>query len=472
MNFKKVKIKDLVNLINGYSFKSEDWSSEGKKIIRIQNLNNSEAEYNRTTKNVPEKFIVNKGDILIAWAGSLGVYEWHNEEAALLNQHLFKVEFKTNEIDKIYFKYVIYQSLKELEKKARGVGLKHLNKGQINEYEFNLPDINSQIKATSILGKIESLILTRQSTKLLNEEYQTSLFYTMFGDSIINTFNWPQIKLKEATFLISDGTHRTPKYIEDGVIFLSAKNINKNTIDWQNVKYIQETEYASLLTRGNPEKGDILLTKSGSLGRSAVLEKDIKFSFYESIALIKCNKDILNPYFFVSLLRSNAIQYILNDRKKGVAVKHLHLKVLRDLDIILPPIERQNQFEIIYKQVQVLSDKIDDSLKLLNELLEAFVYNTFNPKKPKEKDEIDTLIHDDIQLELFLNTINASDFENDEQYDIAIKKLYRILERTSSINLSNEENLKGIIQRMESDTIILETNKEYKYRLKDEAIKN
>lgn len=143
MENKKVKIKDVVKLINGHPFKPTDRGNSGMKIIRIQNLNNPLANYNKTTKKVDEKYIVKKGDILISWSASLGVYEWKNDNA-YLNQHIFKVEFISDKISKDYFRYVIQLALEELTYKMHGVGLKHLTKGILEDYTFSLPSIESQ----------------------------------------------------------------------------------------------------------------------------------------------------------------------------------------------------------------------------------------------------------------------------------------------------------------------------------------
>ena len=189
MENKKVKIKDVVKLINGYPFKPTDRGSSGLNIIRIQNLNNPLAPYNKTIKDVNEKYIVKKGDILISWSASLGVYEWKNDDA-YLNQHIFKVEFISDKISKDYFRYVIKLAIEELTYKMRGVGLKHLTKGQLDEYDFQLPSLEKQTAIIRKLNIVESLIENRKRTKTILEELTKSKFLEMFGDPILNTKKW------------------------------------------------------------------------------------------------------------------------------------------------------------------------------------------------------------------------------------------------------------------------------------------
>ena len=92
-NLQYKKLGEVATFINGYPFKPLDWRDCGKPIIRIQNLNNPYAPYNFYDGTIEEKYIISKGDILISWSGSLGVYEWEKENDAFLNQHIFKVKF-------------------------------------------------------------------------------------------------------------------------------------------------------------------------------------------------------------------------------------------------------------------------------------------------------------------------------------------------------------------------------------------
>ena len=86
-----IKVGDVAIYTNGRAFKPEDWIHEGLPIIRIQNLNDNSASYNRTPKTYESKYLIHNGDLLFAWAASLGTYIW-NGGKAWLNQHIFKVD--------------------------------------------------------------------------------------------------------------------------------------------------------------------------------------------------------------------------------------------------------------------------------------------------------------------------------------------------------------------------------------------
>jgi len=143
---------------------------------------------------------------------------------------------------------------------------------------------------------------------------------------------------------ITDGTHQTPNYQDQGVTFISAKNIKDGQLDFADRKYITCEEHEFLTKSAKPAPGDLLLTKSGSLGDVAVIpELDFEFSIFESLALLKPHKDLVDSNFLCQYIRSpDAVRYF-HGITTGLAVKHLHLGDLRKLKVFLPPLERQRE---------------------------------------------------------------------------------------------------------------------------------
>ena len=108
-----VKLGDIADFINGFAFKPIDWNGNGKKIIRIQNLTDSTKPYNSTDKRVDSKYVVHRGDLLVAWSATLGVFEW-KEDSALLNQHIFKVVPDESIVMRSFLKYSINQAINKM----------------------------------------------------------------------------------------------------------------------------------------------------------------------------------------------------------------------------------------------------------------------------------------------------------------------------------------------------------------------
>lgn len=155
--------------------------------------------------------------------------------------------------------------------------------------------------------------------------------------------NWAQVHLKDVCIKITDGTHKTPKYIDEGVIFISAKNVKNGILDLSNHKHITVEEHDELTKRCKPEEGDVMLSKSGSLGDAVVVPKlPFEFSIFESLALIKLKRGRLSPSYLKQYLNSPLARKYFYSITSGIAVKHLHLVDLRRMPINIPTIETQN----------------------------------------------------------------------------------------------------------------------------------
>jgi type I restriction enzyme S subunit len=90
-----------------------------------------------------------------------------------------------------------------------------------------------------------------------------------------------------------------------------------------------------------------MLTKSGSIGDAALIDRVHEFSLFESVALIKIKKDILDPFFLSFLLNDPSIKFFYSRNTKGVAIKHLHLVDIRRLPVIVP--HKNSQIEFLHK---------------------------------------------------------------------------------------------------------------------------
>jgi len=147
-----------MDLVNGAPFKPSDWSCDGLPIIRIQNLNNPLAPFNRFSGELAERFRVTDGDLLFAWSGtpgtSFGAHIWSRGEA-WLNQHIFRVDFDRSSLDCSYLCLAINQNLANYIRQAHGgAGLAHITKGRFEESDLVVPPLNEQRR---IVAKLDAL---------------------------------------------------------------------------------------------------------------------------------------------------------------------------------------------------------------------------------------------------------------------------------------------------------------------------
>ena len=131
------------DLINGRAFKPSDWSTNGLPIVRIQNLRNQEATFNRYAGAIDDRHRISTGDLLFAWSGTPGTsfraHIWSRGDA-VLNQHIFKVVVDPSLANAEYLKVAINAHLPTLIKQAKGgAGLKHLTRTTVEQIPIALP---------------------------------------------------------------------------------------------------------------------------------------------------------------------------------------------------------------------------------------------------------------------------------------------------------------------------------------------
>ena len=179
---------------------------------------------------------------------------------------------------------------------------------------------------------------------------------------------WVWSRLKNISFKITDGTHKTPRYCTEGVKFVSAKDIINGVLNFNNCKYISLEEHQLLFARCNPEEGDLIISKSGSIGSVAEVDVNFEFSLFESLALIKYDPISINHHYLRFSIEA-AFVYLSKDRIRGVAVKHLPIDSISNILIPLPPLPEQIRIVELINEIKLLIEhygKVEHKLETIN----------------------------------------------------------------------------------------------------------
>ena len=346
-----IRLGEVASYINGYAFKPEDRGNVGLPIIRIQDLTGNSYELGYYSGNYPQKIEINDGDILISWSASLGVYVW-DKGKALLNQHIFKVEFMEDSIDKRYFVYAVRKKIDEMIRKSHGATMKHIVKKDFEDTLIPYPKLEVQSMIADELDGISEIIYMRKQQLKLYESLVRARFVEMFGSIYNNEYGYNIKTLQDVCEQIKDGTHQTPMYTEDkgkGFKFLSSKDVVSGKIDWSRVKYISAELHEELYSRIKPKRGDLLLAKNGTTGVAAIVETDEVFDIYVSLAILR-PVDINSVYLW-GAVNSMESKRQFDESLKGIGVPNLHLGEIKKTKIVVPPIQIQEAFEQFVLQI-------------------------------------------------------------------------------------------------------------------------
>ena len=378
-------MKNIVNLgnvatyINGYAFKPSDWAEDGTPIIRIQDLTGNSYQMNRFKGIVDSKYDVNSGDVLISWSASLGVYVW-NRGNAVLNQHIFKVVFDKEEVDKDFFVFQIDNLLKRAANQAHGATMRHLTKPVFDALPFYLPDIKTQRLISSKLNLIVHLIEDHHEQLKKLDELIRSRFLERFGDPIINPFGYPIHKLGDYIENLTSGARGWARYYADdgNAWFITIKNVKNCKITVDNMQTINAPDNAEA-KRTRVKEGDLLISITADLGRTGVVTKEIanKGSYInQHLSCIRLNRYALEPLYVAYFMESEAGKRQFKKENQSAVKAGINFKSIQSLKLMVPPLVRQEEFLSFYKQVDKSKMAVQKSLDEL-EILKKSLMQTY-----------------------------------------------------------------------------------------------
>jgi len=183
---------------------------------------------------------------------------------------------------------------------------------------------------------------------------------------------WCWVTLDTIMTKIVDGTHHTPDYTNQGIAFLSVKDIKNNEISFDECKYISPDTHKELSKRCCPKLGDLLITKSGTIGRCAVVKTDRPFNLFVSVALLQPFNNTIDSNF-VSLSFQSWFQTIdVQNNITGSTIKNFHLIDFKKLAIKFAPLEEQKEIVRKLEKMMQFADRVEERVKEAEKKLDKF----------------------------------------------------------------------------------------------------
>ena len=380
---KMIKLGDIATYINGYAFKPEDRGKVGLPIIRIQDLTGHSYDLGFYDGIYPQKIEINDGDVLISWSASLGVYIW-NRGKALLNQHIFKVEFDKTDIDKQYFVFAVRYKLKEMERKTHGATMKHIVKKDFDATEIPYPPYEEQVEIATNLDKIFRIIESRNQELQLLDDLVSARFVEMFGDISTGVYKYEIRKLGDVANVGSSHRVFTTEFVEYGVPFYRGTEIGDlaNGITPRETYFISKEHYKKIANDDTkPKIGDLLMPSICNKGQVWRVDTDKPFYYKDGRVLcISPDRRIFNTKYLEYYMK---VKTLIEYPKLGSGSTFAEFKIflLKNIDILIPPLDLQNEFADFVRQ----TDKSKLALRSLHTFLTLYELHILSNNLTSEK---------------------------------------------------------------------------------------
>lgn len=343
------KLTDLCDIQYGYAFDSALFTDDCSypQLVRIRDVKRgySETFYNG---DYPEEYVLSAGDLLIGMDGEFNIARW-KVDGALLNQRVCKITAKDN-ADEEFLRFALSKALKAIEERTSFATVKHLSAKELNKLEIAVPSYGEQKNKSEILRRLERIIKLRQNELNSLDNLIKARFVEMFFDKGYPVLPWNDV------FNTTTGKLDSNAMVENGEypFFTCAKEVFR--ID----RYAFDQE--ALLLAGN-----------NAAGKYDVKYYKGKFNAYQRTYVLGLKQNWSYRLFQYQL--EDKLEY-LQQLSLGGLTKYLTMKILRELSFIIPPMDKQIEFEQFVKQVDkskvVVKKALDEAQILFDSLMQEY----------------------------------------------------------------------------------------------------
>ena len=374
------ELKEICKVQCGFAFDSKKFTEDDSfsPLIRIRDVKRG---FTQTyyTGEFSSEYIVHKGDLLVGMDGEFNIARW-NFDDALLNQRVCRI-IANNNVNEEYLRFYLKRTLKLIESKTSFVTVKHLSTKQLNGLRINLPCMEDQQRISKQLSTLELMIQKNKKVLELLDELVKARFVEMFGDPLRNNMLWNTDVLKDICTKIGSGS--TPRggkesYIDEGISLIRSMNVHNAYFEYKDLAHIT-LDQAEKLNNVVVEHDDVLFNITGaSVARCCVVPSDVlPARVNQHVCILRCREKI-NPIFLQGLLVNENYQgKLLQIAKSGATREAINKQQLESLEIMLPPLELQNQFATFVQEIDKSRSRIQKSLEASQELFDSLMQEYF-----------------------------------------------------------------------------------------------
>ena len=296
--------------------------------------------------------VVKKNQLVVGFPIDEGViYVQNHDQPGIMSPAYNVWDFDSDRILPAYLEFVLHspQSMAYYAEKMRGTTARRrtLTGDALKNMPVPVPSIEDQYAVVKTLNCIKSQLAATQQMLDKLDQLVKSRFVEMFG----GLDSEGSRSLKDVCSIITDGTHQSPKFVDEGIPFLFVSNIASDTVDYETNKFISAEDYEQLIRRTPIEIGDVLVSAVGSFGHPAVVRNGRPFCFQRHIAYLKPRHDLVDSNYLHAVFLSDDAQRYMDRCAKGVAQRTVTLKSFKDMKIPVPSMSLQEEFAAFVTQV-------------------------------------------------------------------------------------------------------------------------
>ena len=385
------RLGEIASLVRGVSYKPEDLHNalDENSIILLKNNNINEdgtISFENVVyvdrSNVSDEQLLKKGDIIVCASGSeslVGKSAAFNLEGEYTFGAFCKV-VRPVSINSGYLKMFFLSSKyrADISLMAQGAIMKNLRNEHLLNLKIECPHLNEQLYKNEILSSVLKLIKFRKKQIGLLDNLLKSKFVEIF---ISSNSAWQYVTIKDVCLDARTGPFGSAlhhdEFVDKGVFVLGIDNAVDNKFSFNKMRFITEKKYQEL-KRYTVHSGDVIITIMGTIGRSAIIPNNMPLAINtKHLACLTPDYSKVNSVFLCSLFQMHPeIQYQLTGNAKGAIMDGLNLGIIKNLKFRLPPLKEQNEFALIYSQINkiktVVQKALDEAQLLFDSLMQQY----------------------------------------------------------------------------------------------------
>lgn len=376
------KLGEVCDILNGYAFKSEKYTSEGVRVLRITNVqkgyvvDDDPKFYPKDEMANLQQYVLKENDLLMSLTGNVGrVGLLQNEMLpAALNQRVACLRIKNEQLYINYLFHFLNSGKFENDAifSASGIAQKNMSTEWLKKYTIPVPPREEQERIVAELDCLSGVIEKKREQLRELDALAQSIFYQMFGDPITNEKGWEVSTLENVCSSIVRGPFGSALKKE---YFVEQSNTTYKVYEQKHAiqkdssigTYYISADMFETLSRFEIKEGDIIMSCSGTIGEFYEIpigaEKGI---MNQALLKYTLNKNIHKIYFLYVMERVKE-----NFEKKGSGLQNIgSVKTIKSTDISLPPLTLQQEFAdkiaLIEKQQELIKKSIAQTEELFN----------------------------------------------------------------------------------------------------------